>query len=74
MKDVRMRYENAEGKMVEKEYDTIMDFIDEMEQKRTDAPSPDYKMYGFVLFENPYNCGSFETVGDFLNHCRQIVK
>ena len=41
MKDLKISYKNENDVVVKREYDTIMDFIDEMESSSIDVPMLD---------------------------------
>ena len=43
MFDLMIGYDNENGERVTKGYDTIMDFIDEMESDNIDIPMIDYE-------------------------------
>lgn len=74
MKDLRIKYKNENGKIINREYDTIMDFIDEMDSDKIDIPMLDYKNVTAAFFENPLQIKYFSTISELLNHCKKIIK
>lgn len=74
MKDLRIKYKNENGKIINSEYDTIMDFIDEMESDNIDIPMLDYEIISYILFENRLNSGYGGTIESLLAHCKEIVQ
>ena len=74
MKDLKISYKNENDVVVKREYDTIMDFIDEMESDSIDVPMLDYTNVTYTLFENELNSGKFNTIADLLEHCKRIIK
>ena len=51
MKDLKIRYNNENEEIKKCEYDTIMDFIDEMESDSIDIPMRDYNVVEATFFE-----------------------
>lgn len=74
MKDLVICYSNENGDIKKVSYDTIMDFIDEMESNNPDIPMLDYTNVNAVFFENPKNSKPFDTIEMLLGHCKLIVK
>lgn len=74
MKDLKINYLNCEGKRILREYDTIMDFIEEMESDRIDIPMLDDQNVKAVFFENPLNEKIFDTINGLLIHCKNITR
>ena len=74
MIDLKVVYENENGEQVEREYDTIMDFIDEMESDEIDIPMLDYGNVTATFFENKLNVKHCETIGELLEHCKNITR
>ena len=74
MKDLKISYKNENDDTISREYDTIMDFIDEMESDSDDIPMLDYTDVHAMFFENELNQKDFDTVEDLLNHCKMIIK
>ena len=74
MKDLRIKYKNENGKIINREYDTIMDFIDEMESDNIDIPMLDYEIISYILFENRLNSGYGGIIESLLAHCKEIVQ
>ena len=74
MKDLKISYNNENGKRINAEYDTIMDFTDAMESDEADVPMMDYENVEAVLFENPLNHKYFDTIEDLYSYCKMIVK
>lgn len=74
MKDFKMQYRNENGEIINREYDTIMDFIEEMESNNIDVPMLDYEVISYTLFENPLNSGGDTTIGEILTHCKSIIR
>ena len=52
MVDLKIRYNNENDEIKSREYNTIMDFIDEMESDAIDIPMLDYDMVEATFFEN----------------------
>ena len=73
MKDFKLQYRNENGEIIDREYDTIMDFIEEMESDNIDIPMLDYKAISYTLFENPLNSGGDTTIEELLTHCKSII-
>ena len=74
MKDLKIEYKNENGKIINREYDTVMDFIDEMESDNIDIPMLDYEVISYVFFENQLNVGSDITIENLLEHCKKIIR
>ena len=72
--DLRFDYETENGDRIYAECDTIMDFIDTMESDEVDIPMLDYSDVHAKFFDNEHNTKVFNTVGELLEHCKQIVK
>ena len=73
MKDLKIEYKNENNEVRTREYDTIMDFVDEMESDKLDIPMLDYTDVKYTFFENKFNSGVFPTIADLLIHCKKIV-
>ena len=70
MQDLRIIYDTKNGETKEKSYNTIMDFLDEME---LDNP----KLYTDIhaeFFENMCTGKSFKTMEELIEHCKIITK
>lgn len=74
MKDLKIIYDNENDERIEREYDTIMDFIDEMDSDKIDIPMLDYKNVTAAFFENSLQIKYFSTIAELLNHCKKIIK
>lgn len=74
MKDLQIKYKNDNGEIINREYDTIMDFIDEMESDNIDIPMLDYEVVSYIFFENRLNSGYGGTIESLLTHCKEIVQ
>lgn len=74
MKDLKISYDNENGKRINAEYDTIMDFTNTMESDEVDIPMMDYENVEADFFENPLHHKHFDTIEDLYNHCKMIVK
>lgn len=74
MKDLQIKYKNENGEIINREYDTIMDFIDEMESGNIDIPMLDYEVVSYIFFENRLNSGYGGTIKSLLDYCREIVQ
>lgn len=72
MIDLMIGYDNENGERRVKAYDTIMDFIDEMESDSIDIPMMDYKDVNAEFFEK--HVKHFDTIEDLYNHCKEIVR
>ncbi len=73
MKDLKIVYDNENGECIDREYDRIMDFIEEIESDNIDIPMLDYKNVIAIFFENPLNDKYFDTIEELLKHCKSIV-
>jgi len=74
MVDLKVVYENENGEQIEREYDTIVDFIDEMESDGIDIPMLDYGNVVATFFENKLNVEHYKTVGELLKYCENITR
>lgn len=74
MKDLKITYENENGEKKIREYDTIMDFVDEMESDRVDIPMMDYGHVVAKFFENPLREENFSTIEQLYLHCKSIIR
>lgn len=74
MKDLKIIYDNENGERIEREYDTIMDFIDEMYSDKIDIPMLDYKNVTATFFQKSLLIKNFSTILELLNHCERIIK
>lgn len=74
MKDLMLKYRNENGDTITKSYDTIMDFIDEMESDDIDIPMLGYEIVEYMFFEKPIDRGYFGTIDDILEYCKRIIK
>ena len=71
MTDLKIRYNNENDEIKSREYDTIMDFIDEMESDAVDIPMLDYDMVEAIFFEKRKEY--FVTIAELLEHCKSIL-
>ena len=71
---MRFDYVTENGDRIYVECDTIIDFIDTMESDEVDIPMLDYSDVHAKFFDNELNKKEFTTVGELLEHCKQIVK
>ena len=74
MKDLIISYDNENDNRIHREYDTIMDFLNEMISDDIDIPMLDYKNVNARFFENPLHDKTFETIKDLYLHCTMITK
>jgi len=74
MKDLILKCKNENGDVITKSYDTIMDFIDEMNSDDIDIPMLDYEIISYIFFENRLNSGYGGTIESLLEHCKEIVQ
>lgn len=74
MKDFILKCKNENGDVITKSYDTIMDFIDEMNSDDIDIPMFDYEIVEYMFFEKSLNRGYFATIDDILEYCKRIIK
>lgn len=74
MKDLKISYDNENGERIEKEFDTIMDFLDLIESDNVDVPMMDYQNVSADFWENPLHHKHFDTIADLYNHCTMIIK
>lgn len=70
--NLKIRYNNENDEIKSKEYETIMDFIDEMESDAVDIPMLDYDMVEATFFEKRKKY--FVTIADLLEYCKRILK
>lgn len=74
MKDLKIIYDNENKQRIEREYDTIMDFIDDMESDNIDIPMLDYRNVTAAFFENQLQIKYFSTIKELLKHCVEITR
>ena len=74
MKDLEISYDNENGNRVNRSYDTIMSFLDDMDSDRVDIPMMDYENVEAIFFENSLTKKNFKTIEDLYNHCNMILK
>ena len=74
MKDLKISYDNENGQRINMEYDTIMNFVDDIDSDNIDIPMLDYENVEADFFENPLLHKHFETIEDLYNHCLKILK
>ena len=72
MADLKIRYNNENDEIKSREYNTIMDFIDEMESDEIDIPMLGYDMVEATFFEKRKEY--FVTIADLLEHYKQITR
>ena len=70
--DLKIRYNNENDEIKSREYNTIMDFIDEMESDEIDIPMLGYDMVEATFFEKRKEY--FVTIADLLEHYKQITR
>lgn len=73
MKGLMLKYKNDDGKIITKSYNTIIDFIDEMESDNIDIPMLDYEIVEYVFFEKFLNNRYFATIDDILEFCKGLL-
>ncbi len=71
MKDLKIKYKNENGEVISGEYNTIMDFMDEMESD-IDIPMLDYTDVYAKFFDKHEK--HFETIKELLEHCENVTK
>lgn len=74
MKDLILKYRNENGTVISKSYDTIMNFIDEMESDGINSPMLDYEIVEYIFFDKSLDRGYFATIDDILEYCKRIIK
>lgn len=74
MKDLIISYDNENGERIERKYDTIMDFLDEVESDNADIPMLDYTNVSAMFFENSFNTKECDTIADLVAHCKNIIR
>ena len=74
MKDLKMTYKNTEGRQIKAEYNTIMDFIDQMESDDIDIPMMDDTEVNAIFWENRLHEHNFNTIEELYNHCKNIIR
>lgn len=75
--DLKFDFRNENGDLIEAYCNTIMDFIDAMENneaKESDIPMLDYTDVHAKFFDNKLNEKDFDTISDLLEHCKMIIK
>lgn len=73
MKDLVFKY-NQNGVRLTKEYETIMQFVDEIEDDEFDILMSAYCNVEAVFFENNLTKKYFNTIGELYRHCKDIIK
>lgn len=73
MKDLRLKYKTKDGNISNSSYDTIMDFLDEVESEDVDKDILEAEVIRYVLFENSYNTGCNMSMKSFIRHCKNIT-
>lgn len=74
MKGLTLKYKNDDEKIITKSYNTIMDFVKEMESDNINIPMLDYEVVEYVFVEKFLNNRYFATIDDILEFCKEIVK
>jgi len=74
MKDLIICYDNENGDTIGKSYNTIMDFINEMESDNIDIPMLDYTNVYAEFFGRIHDGKSFDTIEKLLEHCKAIIR
>ena len=74
MKDLTFSYENCNGEKIHLEYDTIMDFLNDIESNKIDIPMLDDEKVNTTFFENKLNQKKFNTIFDLVENCKNIIK
>ena len=74
MKDLKIKYINENGDKITAEYNTIMDFIDQMDSDDSDIPMMDYTDVEADFFESPLLHLKFATIERLYDHCKFITK
>lgn len=74
MKDLKIKYTNKNGDVINAEYNTIMDFIDLMDSDDVDIPMMDYENVEADFFENPLLHCKFATIECLYEHCKSITR
>ena len=74
MKDLKFSYENCNGEEIHLEYDTIMDFLNDIESEKMDIPMLDDEKVNAIFFENKLNQKKFNSIFDLVEHCKNIIK
>ena len=73
MKDLRIRYEVGDN-IEESQYETIMDFVDQVESGEIDNEILGRKKVVAEFFENPLLHKHFNTIKELYEHCKAILK
>lgn len=74
MKDLKISYDNENGEKIYREYNTIIDFIDEIKSNNIDIPMMDYENVEACFFESALQIKYFDTIEDLYDYCNIIVK
>ena len=74
MKDLKFSYTDKNGKTIQKDYDTIMDFTDSVVDGMLDEEFDKPTNGEATFFENPLNTKKFNTLSELYTHCKQIMK
>ncbi|MBQ8626136.1 MAG: hypothetical protein IJ419_08245 [Agathobacter sp.] len=72
MKDLKINCTNQYGKRIHVEYNTIMDFLDEIEEDINNSVMNCTDVEA-DFFENPLHHQHFDSIQDLYNHCQRIV-
>lgn len=74
VKALKIKYVNENGDIINSEYDTIIDFLDQMDSDDADIPMMDYVNVEADFFENPQLHCKFATIECLYNHCKSITR
>ena len=74
MKDLTFSYENCNREKIHLEYDTIMDFLNDIESNKMDIPMLDDEKVNATFFENKLNQKKFNTIFHLVEYCKNIIK
>lgn len=73
MKDLKITYNREQNVKVVKEYDTIMDFLDEVDAYKDKSKILNCFNVGATFFENDLNYKFFDTIQELYDHCKMII-
>lgn len=74
MKDLSYTYMTGPSTFITREYDTIMDFLDDFKQNTSVIVVSNKADIEATFFENPRNTKKFKTIKDLYDHCVSITK
>jgi len=74
MKDLSYTYMTSSHTFITREYDTLMDFMEDFERNTSVVIVSNQSDIEATFFENPRNTKKFKTIKDLYDHCVSITK